>query len=123
MNNVYNFFKTKGNILTLCAARFSTQKGVVDVDDDCVITSFREKSNEDLSYVNSGYMVSSKNILDFIDDDDSALDSDVFPKLSKLGEVNCYKYDGMWRMIEKANDVKELNELWDRGKAFWKNWD
>lgn len=67
-------------------------------------------------------MVSSKKIIDFIDDDNSALDSDVFPKLFKLGEVNCYKHDGMWRMVEKANDVKELNELWESDKAFWKNW-
>ena len=122
LNNEYDFFKTRGNILTLCATRFSTQKGVIDVGDDCIITSFREKSEEDLSYVNSGYMVSSKRIIDFIESDYSAFDTDVFPKLFKIGEVNCYRHDGMWRMVEKANDVKELNELWDNGKAFWKNW-
>ena len=118
----YEFFKTKDNILTLCATRFSTQKGVIDVGLDNIITSFREKSEEDLVYVNSGYMISKKNILDYIDGDNSALDKDVFPKLFKIGEVNSFRHDDKWRMIEKANDVKELNELWESDKAFWKNW-
>ena len=118
----YDFFKEKNNILTLCATRFSTQKGVIDVDDDFVITSFREKSDEDVTYVNSGYMICNKKILDFIDDDNSAFDKNVFPKLFKIGEANSYKHNGEWRMVEKMNDIKELNKLWEDKNAFWKIW-
>ena len=118
----YDFFKEKNNILTLCATRFSTQKGVIDVDDDFVITSFREKSEEDITYVNSGYMICNKKILDFIDDDNSAFDKNVFPKLFKIGEANSYKHNGEWKMIEKMNDIKELNKLWEDKNAFWKIW-
>lgn len=122
LSKEFDFFKNNGKILTLCATRFSNQKGVIDVDDNNVITSFREKSEEDLVYINSGYMISNKKILDYINDDNSALDKDVFPKLFRINQVNSYKHNGNWKMIEKANDVKELNHLWDNGNAFWKIW-
>ena len=110
-------------ILTLAAVKLSSQKGVIEIDDNSTITSFREKSVQDSVFVNSGYMVCNKKILDYIDGDDFALDDDVFPKLLDAKQINIYKHNGFWQMIEKEKDVKDLNKLWTNNEATWKRWD
>lgn len=112
-------FKHSGKLLTICAVKFSSQKGVIDVDENNVITSFREKSINDDVYVNSGYMICKKGILRFIDDDSSALDLDVFPKLINANEVNFFKHYDKWKFVEKESDVKELNKIWHNNNQFW----
>ena len=120
LNEEFSSFKNSDKILTLCAARFSSQKGVLDIDDNNTITSFREKSVKDEVYINSGYMICKKEILNYIDGDKSAFDTDVFPKLFKANQVNSYKHDGNWKLVEKENDVKELNKIWESGEVFWR---
>ena len=65
-------------------------------------------------------MICKKEILNYIDGDESAFDTDVFPKLFKANHVNNYKNDGNWKLVEKVNDVKELNKIWESGEVFWR---
>ena len=106
-------------ILTLTTVKLANQKGVIEIDDNNAIISFREKSSQDSVWVNSGYMVCSKRIIDYIDGDLAALDDNVFPKLLKENQINSYKHSGQWQMIEKEKDVKDLNKLWTNNEAYW----
>ncbi|MBR1453639.1 MAG: hypothetical protein IJ593_03240 [Lachnospiraceae bacterium] len=45
-------------------------------------------------------------ILKRIDDNESSFDIGVLPKMFKANQVNSYKYDDNWKLIEKENDVK-----------------
>lgn len=119
LNNELSSFKSSNKILTICTVKFSSQKGVLDINENNVITSFREKNEKDDIYVNSGYMICKKEILRFIDGDNSALDVDVFPRLLKINEVNCFKHFGKWKFVEKESDVKTLNKIWNENKHFW----
>lgn len=106
-------------ILTLTTVKLANQKGVIEIDDNNAIISFREKSSQDSVWVNSGYMVCSKRIIDYIDGDLAALDDNIFPKLLKENQINSYKHSGQWQMIEKEKDVKDLNKLWTNNEAYW----
>lgn len=123
VNALINSHINSKKIITLAAVKLSSQKGVIEIDDNSTITSFREKSAQDSVFVNSGYMVCNKKILDYIGGDDFALDDDVFPKLLDVKQINIYKHFGFWKMIEKDKDVKDLNKLWANNEATWKRWD
>ena len=41
-----------------------------------------------------------------------------FPKLFKDNHEHCYKHDSNRKLVEKENDVKELNMIWESKEAF-----
>ena len=65
-------------------------------------------------------MIYKKEILNYIDGDKSAFDTYVFPKFFKANQVNSYTHDGNWKFVEKENDVKELNKIWESGEVLWR---
>ena len=44
-------------------------------------------------------------------------------RLSEEGQLNAYMHGGFWRPMDMLKDKKELNELWNSGRAPWKIWE
>ena len=44
-------------------------------------------------------------------------------KLAANGQLNAFAHSGFWRPMDMLKDKKDLNELWDAGRAPWKIWE
>ena len=122
INQLLNFHKQHGKIATITTVNAGQRFGVIDIDASGTIHSFREKSNDDGSIINGGFMVFEPKIFDFIEGDITILERDPFEGVAKIGELKGYKHNGFWHCMDTARDKQNLESLWASGKAPWKIW-
>ena len=108
--------------LTLTAVNTGQRFGVLDIDDNNMITSFREKSDSDGSRINAGFMVCEPCVFDYIDGDKTTFERQPLEKLASENEIAAYKFDGYWQCMDTLRDKMKLEELWTTDKAPWKVW-
>jgi len=96
--------------------------GIIDMDANGTICSFREKSKTDGSLINGGFMVFEPKIFDLIKDDTTILEREPLEKVAEIGELKGYKHDGFWHCMDTQRDKQNLEELWATGNALWKIW-
>lgn len=120
INALIKFHKAHGKICTLTAVKPESRFGYLDFDGDKVL-AFREKSKEDVGYINAGYMVLNKKVFDYIEGD-FMFEQEPMKKLTKAGEVMAYRHGGFWYCMDTLRDKMKLEEMWQSG-APWKVWD
>lgn len=116
------FHKNHGKIATITTVSIANMKGVLDINDDNTITSFREKEQQDEAIINGGYMVLNKKIASYIAGDTTSLEKEPFTKLASEGELKSFRHKGFWQCMDTQREMKLLNELWEKGNAPWKKW-
>ena len=117
------FHKKHGKIATMTAIRPSGRFGILDIEQGNAITSFREKSQEDMGLINGGFMVLEPGIFDFIEGDNTVLERVPLEKLARQRELMAFKHDGFWQCMDTLRDKKLLDELLAEDKAPWKVWE
>ena len=122
LNKLIEFHKQNKKIATITTVSISNMKGVLDIDDSNVITSFREKEASDEAVINGGYMVLNKKIGNYIAGDDVPLEKQPFMELAKERELMSFRHTGFWQCMDTQREMKLLNELWNSGNAPWKVW-
>ena len=122
LNKLIEFHKQNEKIATITTVSISNMKGVLDIDDSNVITSFREKEASDEAVINGGYMVLNKKIGNYIAGDDVPLEKQPFMELAKERELMSFRHTGFWQCMDTQREMKLLNELWNSGNAPWKVW-
>ena len=87
------------------------------------IKSFREKSKEDMGWINGGYMVLQPEIFDYIEGDDTSFEKEPLEQLTKESQIVCYKHKGFWQCMDALRDKQKLEQMWKSNQAPWKKWD
>ena len=116
------FHNSHGKLLTLTAASLQQRFGVLDIAEDNTIMSFREKSTDDGSKINAGYMVIEPEVFDLIDGDETVFENEPMDKLTEMGQLVAYKFDGYWQCMDTKREKDKLEALWESGNAPWKSW-
>lgn len=122
IGEIVEFHKKHGKIATLTAINVGQRFGVLDIDKDNIIKSFREKSETDGSMVNGGFMVFNSQIFDYIEGDNTIFEKEPLEALAQKGELVAYKHSGFWQCMDTQRDKINLEELWKTGNAPWKKW-
>lgn len=120
---LFNYHKAHGKISTMTVYNVGQRFGVIDMDETGTINQFREKSKDDGSMVNIGFMVMNPEIFDYIQDDTIMFEKEPLEALAKLGELKAFKHAGFWQCMDTKRDHEQLNKMWESGKAPWKVWD
>lgn len=123
INELVAFHKEHKKAATITAINVGQKFGVLDIDSNNKINSFREKSDDDGSAINAGFMVLEPRIFDFLKDDTTILEKKPLESLAEIGELMAYKHNGFWQCMDTQRDKIKLEELWQSGKAPWKVWD
>lgn len=110
------------NDVTMSVYNFGQSKGVVELDEDCNIKNFREKSDLDGNLINIGFMVMEPSIFEEIEGDDSVLEMGPLKTLAKKGKLGAYIHTGYWQCMDTLSEKKKLEQLWQTGNAPWKIW-
>ena len=123
IKKLVEFHKSHGKIATLTAVTIGQRFGVLGIDENNSINSFREKSDNDGSRINAGYMVLEPKIFDYIEGDDTVFEKGPLESVVAAGELKAYKHDGFWQCMDTQREMKQLEEMWKSGNAPWKVWE
>lgn len=107
---------------TLTAVSIRQQFGILDIESDHKISSFREKSHFDGGVINGGYMVLEPGIFEYIDGDDTVFEKRPMEKLAEEGQLMAYRHRGFWKCMDTQRDRKQLEDLIAGKNAPWMKW-
>lgn len=122
IRKVLEFHRVHGRLLTLTAVNVGQRFGVLDINNKNEICTFREKSVNDGSRINAGYMVCQPEVFSYIKGDETVFEKEPLMKLAEQGQLMAYKHDGYWQCMDTKREKEKLDELWDSGRAPWKIW-
>lgn len=118
------YHQETGKILTVTAYKPQGKFGALNLDEIGNVTSFTEKPAGDGSWINAGYFVCEPKVFDYITEGDFTIfEKAPLENIAKDGGMNSFKHEGFWKPMDILRDNKELNEMWDSGKAPWKVWE
>lgn len=102
--------------LTKPTARFG---GAVIDEGNGDIKGFREKANEDQTWVNMGYMVMEPEVFDYLGDGSQMLERGPFEQMVACGMMNGYRHEGFWSPMDNIHDRDYLEDIWNSGEIPW----
>jgi len=117
------FHNSHGKPATMTGVHPRSSFGEVRFEMDGTVTQFIEKPQFSAETINGGFFVLNKEILKRLEDRDSCdFESGILTKLVADRQVMVYKHEGWWACMDTYRDMLHLNELWNKGEAFWKVW-
>jgi glucose-1-phosphate cytidylyltransferase len=122
LNKLLDFHKSHGRLATITAIGVEQRFGVIDIENDNSIRSFREKSDGDGGMINGGFMVMEPNVLDYIEGDSTILERGPLERLASDDQLMAYKHEGFWHCMDTQRDREKLEELWADEQAPWRIW-
>lgn len=122
IDKLVEFHKSHGKIATMTAVNVGQRFGVLDIDNNGLINSFREKRQDDGSVINGGFMVLNPEIFDYIKGDETIFEQEPLETVAKKGELKAYHHTGFWQCMDTQRDKHQLEKMWVSENAPWKNW-
>jgi glucose-1-phosphate cytidylyltransferase len=119
INKLIKFHIKNKKIGTLTAVKYKNPKGILLINKKLNVSAIKEKP---LEYINGGFFVLSRRIFKFLKNDQTVLEKDCLPKLSKKKQLMAFIHNGFWGCMDTAREKKELNKLWNSSKKVWKVW-
>lgn len=115
------FHKKHGKKATVTAVYPTARFGALKIEDDFVI-GFEEKPKGDGGFVNGGFFILSPKVLELIDGRNCVWEQEPLTRLAEMGELKAFNHKGFWQPMDTLRDKILLEELWETGKAPWKQW-
>jgi len=115
-----SFHKNHGKMVTISAVHPMARFGELDLDDDDLVISFKEKPQTARGWINGGFFVIEPEFFDLIQGDSSILEKEPLEKVAEMGELMAYKHEGFWQCMDTKRDKDSLDELWRTNRAPWK---
>lgn len=122
ISKLVEYHRQHGRMATLTAILVSQRFGVLDIDESDAVREFREKTAQDGSYINGGFMVLEPEIFDLIEGDSTVFEKYPLEQAARLGQLGAYKHDGFWQCMDTLRDKQLLEKLWAENSAPWKKW-
>lgn len=113
--------KKSGREATVTAIQPTGRFGALALDQDRV-TGFVEKPKGDGQWVNGGFFVCEKSVLDRIAGDEMPFEDAPLASLARDGELSVYRHNGFWAAMDTLRDKTQLERMWSSGEAPWKIW-
>jgi glucose-1-phosphate cytidylyltransferase len=110
-----------GKLATLTTTKLRSRFGVVDTDENGIVSQFREKPMVN-DLVNIGYFIFEPGVFDYLDGDKTVLEEEPLRNLASDGAIAAYKHLGFWQPMDTQREYQMLNEMWSNGNPPWKMW-
>lgn len=123
MKKLLAFHRKHGKKATLTSVIQSQEKGVLDIDGNNTVKSFREKKRMDGVPINAGYMVLEPEVFSYLTDDDTVFEAEPLARLAAEGELMSYPHKGFWQCMDNQRERSVLERLIASGKAPWIKWE
>ena len=121
ITELVDFHKREGRLATVTAVQPPGRFGALNIQ-GTGIQSFREKPKGDGGWINGGFFVLSPQVLDYIDGDQTAFETEPMAALAMESQLSAFLHRGFWQAMDTMRDKNYLNDLWDKGQAQWHVW-
>ena len=121
ISKLVQFHQSHGKLATITSVQPEWKFGRLALDGDKVI-EFAEKKDNQSAWINGGFMVLDKKVIDFISWDEMPFEKDPLENIAINGELMTYKHSGFWYAMDTLQNKNTLESLWIKGGAPWKIW-
>ncbi len=121
LEELLKFHRAHGKLATLTAVQPTSRFGMLDLASDGQVQTFVEKPSME-GYVNGGYFIFHKKLLDYLVADETILEREPLERLAKEKQLMAFKHRGFFFAMDTYREYKLLNDMWDEGNAPWKVW-
>ncbi|MBL0311616.1 MAG: glucose-1-phosphate cytidylyltransferase [Holophagaceae bacterium] len=115
------FHKSHGKLATVTAVRPPARFGGLALEEDRV-KRFTEKPQAGEGWINGGFFVLDRRVLDYIEGDETLWESGPLEQLASEGQLMAFKHPGFWQPMDTFREKQLLEKLWESGRAPWKVW-
>ena len=115
IKNLLYFHKKNKKIATVTAVHPPARFGEIIIKSNYV-SSFSEKPQTKISWINGGFFVANYKIFNFIKGDQDILEKKPLEKLSKLKKLAAFKHHGFWKCMDTIRDRDVLRTIYKRNK-------
>jgi glucose-1-phosphate cytidylyltransferase len=117
------FHLKHGKLGTVAAVHPPSRFGKLEIVGGTRVRAFREKEKLSNDYVNGGFMVFRREMLDRLSPaGNESLESTTLTRLAADGKLQAYLHDGFWRCMDTLRDREQLDAIYESGKAPWVRW-
>jgi glucose-1-phosphate cytidylyltransferase len=119
-----DYHHSHGKIATVTAVQPAGRFGLLGLEDDARVSSFKEKTLGDGGWINGGFFVLKPEVFDYLPENADQLmwEDDPLESLSRDNQLVAYKHSGFWQCMDAMRDKEILERLWKSGEAPWKLW-
>lgn len=113
------FHQRHGRLATVTAAHPPARFGGIQLEGDQV-THFAEKPQANAGWINAGFFVLNRSVLDYIEGDITTWEQVPMERLAREGELMAYRHEGFWQPMDTLREKQYLEQLWQSGQAPWR---
>jgi len=122
IKDLIGFHKEHKKLATITAVRPPGRFGAIKVDSSNLVKKFQEKPDGDNSWINGGFFVLSKKVIDYIDDDHTVWENEPLTTLSNQNQLKAFFHNDFWQPMDTLREKINLEKLWASSKPPWKVW-
>ncbi|MFZ5477952.1 MAG: glucose-1-phosphate cytidylyltransferase [Myxococcota bacterium] len=111
-----------GRLATALAVRPSSRFGEMAID-GALVSVFQEKPQVDAGWINGGFFVFDKRVLDRLAPGVGSLEEGLLVELARERQLAVHQHAGFWQCMDNYREMKLLQSLWEQGRAPWAVWD
>lgn len=115
------YHKAHGKLATVTTVRTPARFGHISFGEN-EVCHFHEKPESGDGWINGGYFVLNKKVIDYIDGASTSWEREPIERLSAEKELIGYQHGGFWSCMDTLKEKTMLEDLWASGKAPWKTW-
>ncbi len=122
INELLAFHRRHGKTATLTAVYPPPRFGDLKLTGDRV-TTFVEKQAGHGSFINGGFYVFNRRLIDYLEDDTACvLEKRPLETLASEHELCAFQHRGYWQCMDTTRDLESLQQAWKSRSAPWKVW-
>lgn len=122
LQDLLKFHRSHGKLATVTAVRPPARFGGLIFNGD-LVARFTEKPQSGEGWINGGFLVFEPEIFEYLEGDNSSLESDGLERLALEGQLAAYRHPDFWQCMDTLRDLRRLESLWQSGNPPWKLWD
>ena len=116
------FHETHGKLATVTVVRPPARFGGVTLEGDRV-AQFTEKPQTGEGWINGGFFVLNRKVLDYVDGDDTIWEREPMERLASDSQLMAYRHRDFWQPMDTLREKNLLERLWTSGEAPWRIWE
>jgi glucose-1-phosphate cytidylyltransferase len=115
------FHRAEGRLATVTGVQPPGRFGLLEIEGTRA-TGFREKPIGDGGWINGGFFVLSRSVIDYIADDTTIWEKEPMERLARESQLGVYLHRGFWQPMDTLRDRSQLEAMWSSARAPWKVW-
>lgn len=123
IRELIEFHSKHSQSATVTATHPTARFGALNISGSNIVTSFAEKPLSEAGWINGGFFVLEKKVLDLVTSEDTIWEHEPMQSLVRTGQLAAFQHEGFWQPMDTLREKQLLEELWASGMAPWKVWD